>query len=56
MVSSPSDLWAQADAEHPGDDDARRARYIELMEAEGLIVKGEAGPKSLPCGWPLVRE
>lgn len=36
---SPSVLWHQADEEHPDDEEARRARYIELMVEHGMVIK-----------------
>ena len=48
----PHELWSQAAKEHPGDDEARRARYMELMiEAGHVIEKGEAATdRSLSSG------
>lgn len=50
---APSALWAEAEAEHPGDPEARRARYRELMVEHGHLVERAPGrPDVLPCGWP----
>lgn len=40
MVSanSPGELWYRAHSEYPNDDDARQARYHELMTQFGFIV------------------
>lgn len=35
---SPMELWQQADAEHPGDDEGRIRRYNELMVEHGHVV------------------
>ncbi len=52
-MKSPMQLWLQAEQEHPIDGDGRRRRYIELMRAEGHIVKAKPGEdRNLPCGWP----
>ncbi len=50
---APSVLWTEAQREHPSDPEARRARFHELMVAEGHIV-GEDHPDAggLPRGWP----
>jgi hypothetical protein len=56
---SMAELWHQADSEHPGDDAARRIRYIELMREHGYIVPtlpGETPTRTLECGWPLTRK
>lgn len=38
---SPSDLWKQADAEHPNDEIARRERYLALMVEHGHVIDKE---------------
>lgn len=50
---SPGVLWQQADAEHPGDADARRKRYLQLLIEHGHVVYREPGDGSplLPCGY-----
>lgn len=50
---TPMQLWHQADAEFPDQDEARGRRYVELMREAGHIVPREPGDDSplLPCGW-----
>ena len=50
----PGALWAQANAEHPGDAPARRARYRDLMVEHGHLIPGKQAP--LPCGWNPAEE
>lgn len=51
-MRTPMELWLQAEQEHPIDGDGRRRRYIDLMRAEGHIVKRKPGDEpALPCGW-----
>lgn len=49
MSAAPGHLWLQANAEHPDDDAARRARYRKLMIEHGHLIPGK--PEPLPCGW-----
>lgn len=52
-ATTPNALWRQAEAEHPGDPDARDARYLDLMREHGHVVKAKPGQdRNLPCGWP----
>lgn len=46
----PHDLYTLAAKEHPGDLNAIRRRYRELMIKHGHLIPGT--PKPLPCGWP----
>ena len=50
---SMNECWRQADAERPGDPDARGRRYIELMKLHGHIVPREPGDDSplFACGY-----
>ena len=49
----PAALYDVAAKEHPGDVEAIRDRYRELMIEHGHIVKREPGQSvNLPCGWP----
>ena len=53
---SPGRLWYQAAEEHPGDKEARTARYLDLMREHGHIVEAKPGEdRNLPCGWPGTR-
>lgn len=36
---SPAALWAQAEYEHPTDEAARSARYVELLRRHGHVVE-----------------
>lgn len=51
-VEPPSELWAKADAEHPGDAVARRWRYLELMIEAGHVVIEPLGQEQYPADQP----
>ena len=55
----PSALYAQAEREHPDDEEARGRRYVELMrEHKYLLSPGdegyEQGSRVQPCGYRLL--
>lgn len=55
---SPSELYHQAEHEHPENTVARRTRYLELMREHGLIIAREPGEDDglvMPCGTDLGR-
>lgn len=53
---TPSELWQVAWKEHGDDEEARKARYRELLIEHGHLIKGSPGtPRPLPCGRPEQR-
>ncbi len=53
MLVTPSELWNEAKAEHPDDEELRGQRYAALMREHGLLIDREPGDDSplFGCGY-----